>query len=57
MFEFADYSDRITTLENKTCSLLEKAGVEFHPDQTNDDRINLVFAGQYSAGKSTLLKC
>ncbi len=56
MFEFADYSDRITTLENKTCSLLETAGVEFHPDQTNDDRINLVFAGQYSAGKSTILK-
>ena len=56
MFEFAEYSDKIVELENKAISLLNEAGVEYKLDKNDEDQTKLVFAGQYSAGKSTILK-
>ena len=56
MLQVADYSEKIVELENKAIPLLNEAGVEFEPDRNDDDQIKLVFAGQYSAGKSTILK-
>ena len=56
MLQVADYSEKIVELENKAIPLLKEAGVEFEPDRNDDDQIKLVFSGQYSAGKSTILK-
>ncbi len=56
MFEIADYSVRIEELEGKAVSILNRAGLDYHPNKKDEERIKLVFAGQYSAGKSTILK-
>ncbi len=56
MFEYADYSERIGELDKKAHSLISKAGFEYQADAENEEPIKLVFAGQYSAGKSTILK-
>ncbi len=56
MFQFANYSERIDNLETRAAVALSKVGFEYKSNKTKSDRIKLVFAGQYSAGKSTILR-
>lgn len=59
-FEIADYSARIKRLLSRSRMLLDESGYEDIQTPTNaydeDGPIKIVFAGQYSAGKSTILK-
>lgn len=56
MFEIAEYNRLIQELKSRTKKAFEKAGIPFADTQTNEDAIRLVFAGQYSAGKSSIVR-
>ena len=56
MLKLAELSGRSNEIKQKAEELLEKAGKPLALSDNADRVIRLVFAGQYSAGKSTILK-
>lgn len=56
MFKIAGFAQRSTELKERARAALISAGVEIQFQDNKSDAIRLVFAGQYSAGKSSILK-
>lgn len=57
MLKIAEFAQRSTELKEKARVALISAGADFQvQDDNKNDTIKLVFAGQYSAGKSSILK-
>lgn len=56
MLEFTDYTQRSEMLKQQVKKAFIDAGKEFELRKNSSDKIRLVFAGQYSAGKSSILK-
>ena len=56
MIEVTNYSHRSKELLLQANTLLKQAGKNAFIKPSNDSVIRLVFAGQYSAGKSTIIK-
>lgn len=56
MFRIAGFAQRSTELKEKVRTALLSAGVDIQIRDNKSDAIRLVFAGQYSAGKSSILK-
>ena len=56
MFKIAGYAQRSEELKEKAQAALLSAGVGLKIRDSKSDAIKLVFAGQYSAGKSSILK-
>ena len=56
MITIEDYSKRSDILKKRAERLLSEAGYENVFERNEDDTISIVFAGQYSAGKSSILK-
>lgn len=56
MFRIVEFAQRSTELKEKACAALLSAGVDIQIRDNKSDAIRLVFAGQYSAGKSSILK-
>ena len=56
MFKIASFAQRSKELKEKVNAALLSAGMEMNICDNNTDSISLVFAGQYSAGKSSILK-
>lgn len=56
MFRIAEYAQRSAQLKEKVQEALLSAGVDFRVKDNKQNSIRLVFAGQYSAGKSSILK-
>lgn len=56
MLELTDYTQRIGMLKQQVSKAFLDAGKEFDLSSDRSDTIRLVFAGQYSAGKSSILK-
>ena len=57
MLKIAEYSQRAAELKNCVIKAFDEAGIEFSlKENENTGKIKLVFAGQYSAGKSSILK-
>lgn len=56
MFRIAGFAQRSTELKEKARAALLSAGVDIQIRDNKSDTIRLVFAGQYSAGKSSILK-
>ena len=56
MLKLAEYSQRSAELREKTQKAFTDAGLDFSIRESKTGAIRLVFAGQYSAGKSSILK-
>lgn len=56
MFRLADYSKRIAELRDRAEQASDKAKLNFDLSEDVNKRFTLVFVGQYSAGKSSILK-
>ncbi|MGI6249360.1 MAG: GTPase [Acutalibacteraceae bacterium] len=57
MFKIAEYAEKVAELRSKVISAFNSVGLEFSVKENQDSgTIKLVFAGQYSAGKSSILK-
>jgi len=56
MLKYIDYKERISALKEKVRSVLRTAGVDIQIRDSRSNQITLVFAGQYSAGKSSIVK-
>ena len=56
MFRIAGFAQRSIELKEKARAALLSAGVDIQIRDNKSDAIRLVFAGQYSAGKSSILK-
>lgn len=56
MLKLAEYSQRSAELREKTQKAFIDAGLDFSIRESKTGSIRLVFAGQYSAGKSSILK-
>ena len=56
MLEIAELSRAKEALKDKAVRALAEAGVEGGLEQEKSDRVRIVFAGQYSAGKSSIIK-
>ncbi len=56
MIKLVDYSQRKTELKKKVQGALSKADLDIKITDAKSEKIRLVFAGQYSAGKSSILK-
>lgn len=56
MFSIAGFAQRSTELKEKARKALLSAGVDIQIRDNKSETIRLVFAGQYSAGKSSILK-
>lgn len=56
MIKIAEYAQRKTVLKEKTQAVISKAGLDIRINDVKSEKIRLVFAGQYSAGKSSILK-
>lgn len=56
MFRIVEFAQRSTELKEKARAALLSAGVDIQIRDNKSDAIRLVFAGQYSAGKSSILK-
>ena len=56
MLKIAEYASAAKALKEKALRALDEAGIEYDLPERKDDKIKLVFAGQYSAGKSTIIK-
>ena len=55
MLKIAEYTKRGKELKKRALSALKDSGVDFSVNR-DEDKIKLVFAGQYSAGKSSIIK-
>ena len=56
MLEIAELSRAKEALKDKAVRALAEAGVEGSLEKEKSDRVRIVFAGQYSAGKSSIIK-
>ena len=56
LFEYADYARRIADLRERAERSAEKAGTGLTLRESAEGKFRLVFAGQFSAGKSTIIK-
>ena len=56
MLKIAELSRAKEALQEKTIRALEEAGVKLDSVSGKSDRVKIVFAGQYSAGKSSIIK-
>ena len=56
MIEITNYSQRSKELLQQANDLLKQAGKDSFIKPSDEGVIRLVFAGQYSAGKSTIIK-
>ncbi|MBO4910138.1 MAG: 50S ribosome-binding GTPase [Lachnospiraceae bacterium] len=56
MLKIVGFAKRSTELRKKTIDALLSSGVDIQIFDNKSDTIRLVFAGQYSAGKSSILK-
>lgn len=56
MLKIAEYSNKTVQIRKKANAVLKSAGIESTISGDKSDKIRLVFAGQYSAGKSSILK-
>ena len=56
MLKIAEYTKRGNDLKKRVFSALKSAGIDFSINCDEEDKVKLVFAGQYSAGKSTIIK-
>ena len=56
MLKITEYTKRISDLKDKARNALAKADIGIQIRDTRSSGIRLVFAGQYSAGKSSILK-
>ena len=54
MLKIAEYSCACDALKDKIKRSLRDAGVQYDNRASEDDTVRIVFAGQYSAGKSTI---
>ena len=56
MFIIAEYSKKGEELKERAKQLFEEANMDFTESDEDTDIIRLAFAGQYSAGKSSIIK-
>ena len=56
MLKLEEYSKEILKIENETKQILKKLKIQYDIAENNKDQVKLVFIGQYSAGKSSILK-
>lgn len=56
MLKLAEYTQRSSILKEKVISTLSELNAGFSIDDNNSRAIRLVFVGQYSAGKSSIIK-
>lgn len=56
MFRITEFTRRISELKEKARMALAKADVDIQIRDSRSSAIRLVFAGQYSAGKSSIVK-
>lgn len=56
MLRIVDYSNRAARIKEKAQEVFRQANLDYEMRENAADRIRLVFAGQYSAGKSSILK-
>lgn len=56
MFKIAEYSKRSEQLREQAQKTINAAGLDIQIKEDRDSTIRIVFAGQYSAGKSSILK-
>ena len=56
MLKIAEYSRACDALKDKVKRALRDAGIAYDNKASDDDTVRIVFAGQYSAGKSTIIK-
>ena len=56
MLKITEFSQRSIQLKAKAQEVLSQTGMEFNIRDDSTSSIRLVFAGQYSAGKSSILK-
>lgn len=56
MFDIAEYTRRTSELKSQTEGILRNTDIEVHINRDRSNAIKIVFAGQYSAGKSSILK-
>ena len=56
MFTIAEYAQKSADLTTRALNELKAAGADYALVKREDSAIRLVFAGQYSAGKSSILK-
>ena len=55
MIKIAEYSKRIQELKRRAAEALSGTGFEYDPSENAEKPVSLVFVGQYSAGKSTII--
>ena len=56
MLKIEKYSEAISKIENKVKQVFVNSGIEYKVVDDDKNTIKLVFAGQYSAGKSSILR-
>ncbi len=56
MFKLADYTKRIADLRSRAEQAANRAGIDFNIIEESNKKFQLVFVGQYSAGKSSIIK-
>ena len=56
MFRLADYTKKIADLRTRTMQAADRARINFDIIEGANKKFQLVFVGQYSAGKSSILK-
>ena len=56
MLKIAELAGAKEALEKKALRALEDAGVKPDMNGSKTDKVRIVFAGQYSAGKSSIIK-
>lgn len=57
MLKIAEYTQKALELRNRAIKAFNAAGLDIRINENEDTgNIKLVFAGQYSAGKSSILK-
>ena len=56
MLQIAELSRTKEVLKEKALRALNDAGVSHEAEEEKSERVKIVFAGQYSAGKSSIIK-
>ena len=56
LFEYADYARRIADLRERAVRSAERAKISLRPKDAAEGKFRLVFAGQFSAGKSSIIR-
>ena len=56
MLKIAEMSRATEALKEKAIRAMDEAGVKRDAELSKSDRVRIVFAGQYSAGKSSIIK-